>query len=82
MCRSTPLRIRNGDFRLKKTLSSDRFGPIEHLAGGPSPNLELAYVAGPIDSYEQFQPEITATLVTLEAKNVPLNPPQTSGISG
>ena len=27
------------DFRLKKTLSSDRFGPIEHLALPPSPNL-------------------------------------------
>ena len=31
----------------------------------------------PIDPYELFQPEITDTCVTLEAKNVPLNPPQT-----
>ena len=32
-----------------------------------------------MDPYEPFQPEITATLVTLEAKNVPLNPPQEWG---
>jgi len=32
---------------------------------------------GPIDPYEPFQPGITATWVTLEAKNVLLNPPQT-----
>ena len=32
---------------------------------------------GPIDPYESFQPEMSATLVTLEAKNAPLNPPQT-----
>ena len=31
----------------------------------------------PIDPYKPFQPEITATWVTLEAKNVPLIPPQT-----
>ena len=30
-----------GDFRLKKTLSSYRFGPIEHLAWLSSPNLDL-----------------------------------------
>ena len=34
---------------------------------------------GPIDPYESFQPEIAATLVTLEAKNMPLNPPQKWG---
>ena len=34
---------------------------------------------GPIDPYEPFQPEITATLVTLEAMNVPLNPPKKWG---
>ena len=34
---------------------------------------------GPIDPYEPFQPEITATWVTLEAKNGLLNPPQTWG---
>ena len=34
---------------------------------------------GPIDPHEPFQPEITATLVTLEAKNVTLNPPQEVG---
>ena len=32
-----------------------------------------------MDPYEPFQPEITATLVTLEAKNVLLNPPQKWG---
>ena len=32
---------RNGDFRLKKTLSSDCFGPIEHLAWLSSPNLDV-----------------------------------------
>ena len=32
---------------------------------------------GPIDPYEPFQPEITVTLSTLEAMNVPLDPPQT-----
>ena len=36
---STPLR--RGDFRLKKTISSDHFGPIEHLAWLPSPNLDI-----------------------------------------
>ena len=35
--------------------------------------------SGPIDPYEPFQPEITVTLVTLEAKNIPLNPPQKWG---
>ena len=34
---------------------------------------------GPIDPYESFQTEITATWVTLEDKNVPRNPPQTWG---
>ena len=34
---------------------------------------------GPIDPYGPFQPEITATLVSLEAKNVTLNPPQEWG---
>ena len=34
---------------------------------------------GPIDPNEPFQPETTATWVTLEAKNVPLNPPQKWG---
>ena len=33
--------LRNRDFRLKKTLSNDVFGPIEHLAGPPSPNLDI-----------------------------------------
>ena len=32
---------------------------------------------GRIDQYESFQPENTATRVTLEAKNMPLNTPQT-----
>ena len=41
MYRSTPLG--NGDFRLKKTLSNDVFGPIEHLAGPPSPNLDIGH---------------------------------------
>ena len=36
-------------------------------------------LTGPIDPYESSQTEITATLVTLEAKNVPLNPPQKWG---
>ena len=67
--------LRNGDFRLKTTLSSDHFGPIEHLAGPPSPNVDVPHVPpGPIDPSKPFQPEITATLVTLDAKNVPLNP--------
>ena len=39
----------------------------------------LSCPPGPIDPYEPFQPEITATLVTLEAMNVPLNPLQTWG---
>ena len=34
---------------------------------------------GLIDPCEPFQPEITVTWVTLEAKNVPWNPPQTWG---
>ena len=34
---------------------------------------------GPMEPYEPFQPEITATLVTLEAKNVTLKPPQEWG---
>ena len=34
---------------------------------------------GPIDPYEPFQPEISATWVTLEDENMPLNPPQTWG---
>ena len=54
-------------------------GPIEHLAGPQSPNLDVLCPSGPIDPYEPFQPEITATLVTLEAKNVTLNPPQKLG---
>ena len=37
--RSTPLR--NGDFKLEKTLSSYSFGPIEHLAWLSSPNLDV-----------------------------------------
>ena len=32
-----------------------------------------------MDPYEPFQSEIPVTLVTLEAKNVPLNPPQKWG---
>ena len=38
-----PLR-RNEDFRLKTTLSSDRFGPNEHLERSSSPNLNFGYV--------------------------------------
>ena len=33
----------------------------------------LICLSGPMDPYEPFQPEIPVTLVTLEAKNVPLN---------
>ena len=32
---------------------------------------------GPIDPYESFHPESTATCVRMEDKNLPLNPPQT-----
>ena len=39
----------------------------------------LVYPLDPIDPYEPFQPEISANLVTLEAMNVPLDPPQTWG---
>ena len=39
----------------------------------------LTRQAGPINPYEPLQPEITATLVTLEAKKMLLNPPQTWG---
>ena len=38
-CRWTPLR--HGDFRLKKNLSSDGFGPIEHLSGPPFTYLDF-----------------------------------------
>ena len=34
---------------------------------------------GLIEPYKPFQPEITATYVALEAKNVPLRLPQTWG---
>ena len=34
---------------------------------------------GRIDPYKAFQPEITVSQVTLEAKNMQLNPPQTWG---
>ena len=53
-----------------------------HWAPGTAPitkSRRLTCPLGPIDPYEPFQPEITATLVTLEAKNVTLNPPQTWG---
>ena len=40
----------------------------------------LTCPTGPTDPYESIQPEITATWVTLEAKNVPRNPPQTWGL--
>ena len=61
---------------LKMTLSSDRFRPNEHLSGRLliTKSRPLTYPLGPIDPYKPFQPEITVTLVTLEAKNVPLNP--------
>ena len=73
MCRGTPLR--HGDFRLKKTLSSDRLGPIEHLTWPPITKSRcLACPLGLMDPYETFQPDITATWVALEAKNVPWNP--------
>ena len=38
--------LRHGDFRLKKTLSSDHLhlGPIEHLTWPPSPNLDVRHV--------------------------------------
>ena len=35
---------------------------------------------GLMDPYGLFHPEITAIWVTLEGKNVPLNPPQTWGV--
>ena len=35
----TPLR--NEDFRLEKTFSSDGFGLIEYLSGPPSPKLDI-----------------------------------------
>ena len=68
-------------FQAKKTLSSDCFGPIEHLSWPPSSNLHFGYVPQIplIRTYEPFQLEIPVTLVTLEAKNVPLNPPQEWG---
>ena len=50
-----------------------------HQAPGMAPitkSRHLIFPSGPIDPYEPFQLEITATLVTLEAKNVPQNPPQ------
>ena len=39
----------------------------------------LTCLPGPIDPCKPFHPEITASLVTLEAKDVPLNPPQEWG---
>ena len=39
----------------------------------------LTFLFGPMDPYEAFQPKNTVTLVTSEANNVPLNPPQTRG---
>ena len=50
-----------------------------HLAPDMAPTIEVRHricPLGPIDPHEPFQQEITATLVTLEAMNVPLNPPQ------
>jgi len=41
----------------------------------------LTRPTGLIDPYKSFQPEIPATWVTLEDKNVPLNPPPTWGFS-
>ena len=76
---SSPLR--NGNFRLKTTLSKDHFGPNEHLSGPLiTKSRPLTCPPGPIDPYKKFQPEIPATLVTLEVKNVTLNPPQTWGL--
>ena len=36
--------LRRWDFRLKMTLSNDRFGPIEHLAWTSPPKLDIGYV--------------------------------------
>ena len=50
-----------------------------HWAPGMSPitkSRRRICPTGPIEPSKLFQPEITATLVTLKAKNVPLNPPQ------
>ena len=75
---STPLR--NGDFRLKTTLSSDRFGPIEHLAGYPSPNLDFGHVPQvPLIHPNHPNQKVTVTLGALEARNVPLKPPLRHG---
>ena len=66
---STPLR--NGDFRLKTTLSSNHFGPNEHLSGPHLPNARcLTCPPGLIDPYEAFESEIKVTLVIFEATNV------------
>ena len=58
---------------------------LDHCAPGIAPitkSRHLKCPSGPIDPLEPLQPEITATLVTLEAKNGPLNPPQTEGFQG
>ena len=71
--------LRHGDFRLKKIFSSNC---LDHWAPGIALITKSRYLTcppGPIDPYQPFQPEVSATRVTLEAKNVPPNPPQTWG---
>ena len=70
--RPTPLR--HGDFKPKMTPSSDCFGPISHLTCPLSPKARyLTCPLGLMDPYEPYQPQITATWVTLEANNPQLN---------
>ena len=53
---------------------------LTHRAPGRSPitkSRHLTCPSGPIDPSKPFQLQITVTWVTLEAKNMPPNPPQT-----
>ena len=57
-------------------------GTVIDIAVTPvTKSRHLTCTPGPIDPYEPFHPEITVTLVTFEANNVPLKlkPPQKWG---
>ena len=77
---------------LRMQRAGSKYGHILPRAGRPlslplrrnsrlAPNIgcrDIQYLA-PMDPYKPFQPEIPVTLVTSEAKNVTLNPPQEWG---
>ena len=67
-------------FQAKKDPPSDYFGPVARMDAPCHQKARcLNCPQGRMNPYEPFQPEIAAMWVTLEAKNVLLNPPQTWG---